>query len=84
MEEGIMYSTELIRKLPESPDAPILYVVYNRAMIQEAEALIGTIHGDRYLANVKVVPFDHKIENYRDYNIYIDPIVYTYKNSWNN
>lgn len=79
-----MYSTELIRKLPESPKAPILYVVYNKAMIMEAEALIGTIHGHGYLANVTVIPFDQKIENPRDYQIYIDPIVYTYKNSWNN
>ena len=79
-----MYSTELIQKMPNKPKAPILYVVYNEAMMREAEALIGTIHGPEYLENVKVIPFDHKIKNYRDYMIYIDPIVYTYKNSWNN
>lgn len=79
-----MYSTELIRKLPSVPAGPILYVVYNEDMIPEAKALIGTIHGPEYLEHVTIVPYNGKVENVRDYSVFIDPIVFTYKNSWNN
>jgi hypothetical protein len=85
MEESIMYSTELIRRLPKEPTDPILFVVYNEPMVEDAKFYIRAIHGQDYLEeHITVVPFDHKIPNYRDYEIYIDPVVYTYKNSWNN
>ena len=87
MEENIMYSTELIRKFPDNPKKPILYVVYNEDHILEAELFIGMIHGKDYLKNVKIIPSDTDISTHsslRDYDVYIDPVVHTYKNSWNN
>ena len=32
-----MYSTEMIRKFPEAPTKPILFVVYNDYMVEDAE-----------------------------------------------
>lgn len=81
-----MYSTELIRKFPDNPEKQILYVVYSKEMVWEAKALIGTIHGVDYADNhVTVIPFSEKHDdmNLRDYSIYIDPTVFTYKHSWN-
>lgn len=84
-----MYSTELIRKFPDNPTRPILYVVYNHDHIRDAETFVGMIHGEEYLKNVTIVPFnsqDETVEKHRlkDYEVYIDPLVYTYKHSWNN
>lgn len=82
-----MYSTEIIRKFPERPEKPILYVVYNDRHIREAELFIGMIHGLEYLEeNVTIVPFEgeHNIANTSGYTVYIDPTVFMYKNSWNN
>lgn len=84
-----MYSTELIRKFPEDPFNPILYVVYNESMIPDAETLISIIHGEEYVnKHVKVVAFDTSIttdiDKSKSYQVYIDPLVYTYKHSWNN
>ena len=82
-----MYSTELIRKFPDNPTKPILYVVYNHEHVLEAELFIGMIHGQEYLKNVKIIGSDTSIDTHsstRDYDVYIDPLVYTYKHSWNN
>lgn len=81
-----MYSTELIRKFPDNPSEPVLYVVYNKQHINEAEYFIALIHGTEYLDNhVKIVPFDEPFEkNGVNYQVYIDPLVFKYKNSWNN
>ena len=81
-----MYSTELIRKFPENPTDPILYVVYNESMIEDAKFLISTIHGVDYLnEHVTVVSFNsnHQRED-KHYQVYIDSVVYKYKHSWNN
>lgn len=81
-----MYSTELIRKFPYEPTKPILYVVYNEQHIPDAELFIGMIHGEKYLdEHVTIVPFNGpKVKGNRDYEVYIDPMVFKYKQSWNN
>ena len=80
-----MYSTELIRKFPDSPDKPILYVVYNDTHIQDAESFIGVIHGEEYLKeHVTVLPLNTKVDDPSLYQVYIDPMVYKYLHSWNN
>lgn len=87
MEEILnMYSTELIRKFPQDPFDPILYVVYNESMIPDAETLISIIHGEEYVNKyVRVVAFDTSMpaDKSKKYQVYIDPLVYTYKHSWN-
>lgn len=80
-----MYSTELIRKFPAAPQAPILYVVYNEDMVLDARVLISTIHGKDYLdKNVTIVPLKTKVADHRKYDVYMDPAVYRYMHSWNN
>lgn len=80
-----MYSTELIRKFPDSPDKPILYVVYNDTHIQDAKSFIGVIHGEEYLKeHVTVLPLNTKVDDPSLYQVYIDPMVYKYLHSWNN
>lgn len=80
-----MYSTELIRKFPEIPSNPILFVVYNEEMVSDAEFFISTIHGEEYLReHVTVVPYNTTVEDHNAYDVYIDPVVYKYKHSWNN
>lgn len=80
-----MYSTEMIRKFPEAPERPILFVVYNEDMVDDAKFYIGTIHGPKYLReHVKVVPLNTKVEDHSQYDVYIDPMVYKYQHSWNN
>ena len=80
-----MYSTELIRKFPDNPDKPILYVVYNDDHVVDAQLFIGMIHGDEYLKeHVTITSFGKPFKKSRDYDVYIDPNVFTYKNSWNN
>lgn len=82
-----MYSTELIRKFPDNPTKPILYIVYNQEHITEAETFIGMIHGQEYLKNVDIVTLltdECKKADYTKYDVYIDPNVYKYLNSWNN
>lgn len=81
-----MYSTELIRKFPEQPTDPILYVVYEDSMIDNVEFLIASIYGQQYLDdNVTVVAFNDPFQREdKYYSVYIDPLVYKYKHSWNN
>ena len=87
-----MYSTELIRKFPDSPTRPILFVVYNQEMVEDATDLIRIVRGTEYFdENVTVVPLNTKIEieelfleEHAKYDVYIDPIVYKYQHSWNN
>lgn len=80
-----MYSTELIRKFPMAPKSPILYVVYNEDMIDDARELISIIHGPEWLQeNVTVVPLNTKVEDHTMYDVYIDPTVYKFMHSWNN
>jgi hypothetical protein len=85
MEESItMYSTELIRKFPDIPEQPILYVVYNEQHIRDAETFIGMIHGEQYLKeHVTITTFNKPLTKGRDFSVYIDPMVYKYKHSWN-
>lgn len=79
-----MYSTELIRKFPAEPDKPILYVVYNQEHVRDAKLFIGMIHGDEYLnEHVTIATFGKPFKKARDYDVYIDPTVFAYKNSWN-
>ena len=79
-----MYSTELIRKLPDYPDQPILFVVYNDDMVDDAEFYIATLRGQDYLdKHVTVVPLNTKVDDVRKYAVYIDPMVYKYQHSWN-
>lgn len=79
-----MYSTELIRKFPDTPQAPILYVVYNNEMVIDAEELIAVIHGPDYLnEHVTVVPLSTKVDDHLKYDVYMDPTVYKYMHSWN-
>lgn len=83
-----MYSTELIRNFPKTPERPILYVVYNQDHILDAKSFIGLIHGDEYLnEHVTVVPLlsnsDHR-HDYTKYEVYMDPTIYKFMNSWNN
>ena len=82
-----MKSTELIRKFPEKLTKPILYVVYDDSHIAESEFLIETIHGKKYLDRVKIIALNTSMDSHsttKDYDVYIDPMVYTYKHSWNN
>ncbi len=79
-----MYSTEMIRKFPVQPQRPILFVVYNDTMVEDAEFLIKTLHGSSYVDNhVTVVPLNTKVEDHSKYDVYIDPMVYKYQHSWN-
>lgn len=79
-----MYSTEMIRKFPTDPARRILFVVYNEQHVDDAEFYISTLHGEEYLDRwVDVVPLNTKVEDYRKYDVYIDPIVYKYMHSWN-
>lgn len=81
-----MYNTEeLIRRFPEQPEEPILYVVYHEDMIMDAAHLIACIHGSDYLVeHVSIVPLSTKVEDHTKYDVYIDPTVYKYMHSWNN
>lgn len=80
-----MYSTELIRKFPCNPDRPILYVVYNKQHISDAKYFIEMMHGEDYLnEHVTITTFGKPFKKTRDYDVYIDPTVFAYKNSWNN
>lgn len=80
-----MYSTELIRKFPCDPVKPILYVVYNEQHIRDAELFISLIHGPQYFEeHVTITTFSDPFQKTRDYDVYIDPMVYAYKHSWNN
>lgn len=79
-----MYSTEMIRKFPAAPERPILFVVYNEDMVEDARAYIAVIHGFDYLDRYcTVVPLATKVENHNHYDVYIDPVVYKYMHSWN-
>jgi len=80
-----MYSSELIRKMPNTPKQKILFVVYNEDMIKEAEQMIATIHSREYLwDHVTVTSFDKPFDRKgQDYSVYIDPMVFKYKQSWN-
>ena len=79
-----MYSTEMIRKFPAEPTSPILFVVYNEQMVDDAAFFISTIHGTEYLdEHVTVVPLNTKVEDHIKYDVYIDPTVYKYMHSWN-
>lgn len=81
-----MYTTELIRRMPQSPQKPILFVVYSNNMIKEAELLIATIKGRDYLFDfVTVTAFETPMpkEEGMKYDVYLDPTVFMYKNSWN-
>ncbi len=80
-----MHSTDLIRRFPQQPTAPILYVVYNEDMIMDAAVMVASIHGNDYLVeNVSIVPLSTKVEDHSKYDVYIDPTVYKYMHSWNN
>lgn len=80
-----MYTTDLIRKFPEDPKSPILFVVYNENMVWQAEELIEMIHSPNYLEeHVTVVPLNTKVENHTKYDVYIDPGVYKFMHSWSN
>lgn len=79
-----MYSTEMIRKFSVDPKTPILYVVYNEDMIDDAKELISIIHSPKYLEeHVTVVPLNTKVEDHIKYDVYIDPTVYKFMHSWN-
>lgn len=80
-----MYSTELIRKFPVMPVDPILFVVYNEDHVKDAASYIAQIHGKSYLDDhVTIVPFNKPFDkNGKNYSVYIDPMVFKYKNSWN-
>lgn len=81
-----MHSIELIRKFPITPTDPILFVVYNEDHIDTAAFNIVQAHGKSYLDHhVTIVPFDMPLERSDvNYQVYIDPMVFIYKNSWNN
>lgn len=82
-----MKSIDLIRKFPDKLTKPILYVVYDESHVAEAEFQIETMHGENYLDNVKIIALNTSIDSHssvKDYDVYIDPMVYTYKHSWNN
>lgn len=77
-----MYSTELIKKFPADPDSPILFFVYNKEMVSEAEFLISVIHGQEYLDKyVTVLPIGtdeaRLKQNSNNVSIYIDPTVFS-------
>lgn len=88
MEESIiMYSTELIKKFPTNPDRPITFVVYKDDYIDDAKFLIGSIHGFDYLdEHVTVVAINDagKTRDPINTQVWIDPTVYQYMNSWAN
>lgn len=83
-----MYTTELIRKFPQEPTRPIVFVVYHKDYIHDAEDMISIIHGQDYLSQyVRVIDINHEHGGNLDpsqCDIWIDPNVLRYKNSWYN
>lgn len=80
-----MLTPDLINRFPKNPEKPILYVVYNQDMIADAAYLINEIWGEDYLAeHVTITSIDVELsQNTREYAIYLDPLMQTYKHSWN-
>jgi len=95
MEEDIMTpeSIKTIEKFPADPSAQIVYYVYEKNMIEATESLIEEIHGREYMdkyVTVASIGEDMPVSLKTSYfeansiNIYFDPLVFKYKNSWNN
>lgn len=81
-----MYSTEFMRRLPEHPEKPILYVVYSDALIDVTRTLLIDVHNEQYVDKfIEIVAYQSQASaNYLyTHDVYIDPAVYLYKNSWN-
>lgn len=82
-----MYTTELIKTFPATPDRKIVYVVYNEDTVPVVEMLIENIWGKPYLKqHVTVIPYREPSKQKPDpflNSVYIDPGVYLYKHQWN-
>ena len=81
-----MNSADLIAKFPSDPAKPILYVIYEDAHRNHAEYLIDKIHGKEYrTTNITIVDINDKEVNRdpNDVDVWIDPTVFLYINSWN-
>lgn len=72
-----------IRGLPDSPDKPIYWIVYNADMIKYTENLIREIKGQDYLGNVTVVAKGENSKNRERGYIYFDPGLYDYLGNGN-
>mgnify|MGYP006298966827 CR=1 FL=1 len=75
------------------PKSQIVYYVYEKNMVEATESLIAEIHGqeylDRYVTVAAIgdgVPVEVKDAyiNASSFSAYFDPLVFKYKNSWNN
>lgn len=80
-----MTTIEMIRKFPQLPNKPILYVVYNEDHVSSVEEDIAFERSSDYLTrHVTVVPLNTRVDDHSKYEVYIDPAVYVYMHSWNN
>lgn len=85
--------TKTIEKFPSDPKAQIIYYVYEKNMVKATESLIAEIHGQDYLDKYVTVsaigdgvPVELKNAylSANEFHTYFDPLVFKYKNSWNN
>ena len=65
---------KLVQSLPKHPNKNIVWIVYNEDLVEQAENLIRTVHGNEYMDHVRVVPRSRSSK----YNgsIYFDPYLY--------
>lgn len=86
-------SISTIEKFPADPESNIVYYVYEKNMVEATESLIAEIHGQEYLDKyVSVVAISDGLPealkgiylNANTLSTYFDPLVFKYKNSWNN
>lgn len=86
-------SVKTIEKFPADPQAQIVYYVYEKNMIEAAESLIVEVHGREYLDKYVTVSaigdgipvaLKEAYTNATSIAAYFDPLIFTYRNSWNN
>lgn len=63
----------IIRNLPENPQKPILWVVYNEDMVEYAQNLIAEIKGKEYMKHIRVVSKNQTSKQVG--TVYFDPML---------
>lgn len=75
-------AVQIVKKFPAEPEAKIVYMVYNRDMVEASEILIAQIHGREYLDKyVSVTPWGYIPKNVDEGStciIYYDPNLHDY------
>lgn len=75
----------IVKKFPRQPKNQIAYYVYDEKMIEPTKKIIREIHGEEYLNKYVVVSDINNNSHITDtFSIYYDPLVFKYKNAWNN